>query len=137
MLLLRASVFLRQEKPDDALVSYRQADPFYRNLPLVLAGKGKALAMLGDYNGAALLVRKAVQQNDLTALLLQAENSLRAGNEQEGFRQLAKLLQTVPLTNLINNLHAAEKDPFQIPLNETILRQAVLTTAERMLPNLP
>ncbi|WLE98225.1 MAG: hypothetical protein QTN59_05180 [Candidatus Electrothrix communis] len=132
LMLIEASVFLRQRKPAKALASYHKAELFYRNIPLVLTGKGKALAMQGDFSGAEALLSKAVQQNDQIAMLLQAENSLLAGKEQEAFLQLTKLIQTIPLTHLLNNLHAAEKDPFQIPLNEALLRQSVVKTASRM-----
>ena len=89
--------------------------------------------MQGDYSSAEALLSKAVQQNDQIAMLLQVENRLLAGKEQKASLQLTKLIQTIPLTHLLNNLHAAEKDPFQIPLNEALLRQAVLTTASKML----
>jgi tetratricopeptide (TPR) repeat protein len=133
LLLLRASVFLRQEKPSKALATYQQAEPFYPNTSLVLVGKAKALSLQGDYDRSTILLGKAVQQNNLVAMLLQIENTLLAGNKQEASRQLTKLIRTVPLTHLLNNLHAAEKDPFQIPLNEALLRQALLKTASRML----
>ncbi|MCW5202180.1 hypothetical protein VU13_00605 [Desulfobulbus sp. US5] len=135
LLLIEASVFLRQRKPANALASYRKAESFYRNLPLVLTGKGKALAMQGDYSSAEALLSKAAQQNDQIAMLLQIENSLLTGKEQKASLQLTKLIQTIPLTHLLNNLHAAKKDPFQIPLNEALLRQDILTTASQMLPN--
>ena len=66
-------------------------------------------------------------------MLLQIENTLLAGKEQEASLKLTKLIRTVPLTHLLNNLHAAEKDPFQIPLDKDLLRQALLKTASRML----
>ncbi|MDU9048190.1 MAG: tetratricopeptide repeat protein [Candidatus Electrothrix sp. Rat3] len=133
LLLMEASVFLRQRKPANALASYRKAEFFYRNLSLVLMGKGKALAMQGDYSSAEALLSQAVQQRDQIAMLLQVENSLLTGKEQKASLQLTKLVQTIPLTHLLNNLHAAEKDPFQIPLDKDLLRQALLKTASRML----
>ncbi|RWX48902.1 hypothetical protein VT98_10992 [Candidatus Electrothrix communis] len=91
--------------------------------------------MQGDYSSAEALLSKAAQQNDQIAMLLQIENSLLTGKEQKASLQLTKLIQTIPLTHLLNNLHAAKKDPFQIPLNEALLRQDILTTASQMLPN--
>ncbi|WP_339137801.1 MAG: tetratricopeptide repeat protein [Candidatus Electrothrix sp. GW3-4] len=136
LLLLRASVFLRQGNPSEALASYRQAELFYRNLPLVTVGKGKASVMLGKHNEAAKLLNKAAQQNEPMAMLLQIENNLLASRKQEARAQLNQLLRAVPLIRLLNDLNSAGKDPFQIPLNTKLVRQAVLKAALRMSLNL-
>ncbi|CAK8713934.1 Tetratricopeptide repeat-containing protein [Candidatus Electrothrix laxa] len=135
LLLLQASVFLRQKKTPEALLAYRQSEYFYQELPLILAGKAKALIMRGDHNQAALLLDKAVRQNDPIAMLLQIENNLLSGQKKKASIQLKKLIEDIPLIRLLNDLSAAKKDPFQIPLDQAVLRQALLHTASLMLPD--
>ncbi|CAK8721169.1 hypothetical protein GMJAKD_10365 [Candidatus Electrothrix aarhusensis] len=133
LLLLKASVFLRQGKPTEALATYRQAELFYQALPLVMTGKAKAFIMKGNHDQAAPLLVRAARQNDAIAMLLQIENNLLSGQESEASVQLKKLVEKIPLVRLLNDLNAAEKDPFQIPLDRTLLRQAILHTAVLML----
>ncbi|MCI5164580.1 MAG: hypothetical protein D3903_00480 [Candidatus Electrothrix sp. GM3_4] len=133
LLMLKASIFLRLRKPDKALASYRQAEPFYQNSPLVVAGQAKAFIMSKDHEKAALLLDKAVRQDNATTMLLQIENNLLSGQEKEASAQLKKLVEKIPFIKLLNDLSAAEKDPFQIPLNQALLRQALLHTASLML----
>ncbi|XCN71769.1 MAG: hypothetical protein Q3M24_15830 [Candidatus Electrothrix aestuarii] len=136
LLLLKGSVFLRQGKPTDALTTYRQAEPFYLNSALIPAGIGKALTRQGDYSNASFQLNKAVQQNNSTAMLLQVENSLLAGDNQKAEAQLNKLLRRVSLINLWGFLNTTNKDPFQIPLDKDLLRPALLKTTSQMLTDL-
>jgi len=129
LLLLKASILLRQNKPAESLAAYRQARPLYPALPLITAGEGKALMLSGYHDRAAVLLNWAVQDNEPIAKLLQIENSLLSGAEQEADRLLQQLLQTVPLVNLLNDLAAPEKDVFLIPINKELLRKAVLDAA--------
>ncbi|MCI5123049.1 MAG: hypothetical protein D3925_00870 [Candidatus Electrothrix sp. AR5] len=133
LLLLKASIFLRQKKPNQALASYRQAELFYQDMPLVTTGLGKALSMLGKHNEAALLLSKAVQQNDPMSMLLHIENNLLSGQDNEAYIHLKKLIEKIPLVRLLKDLSAAEKDSFQVPLDQTVLRRAILHTASLML----
>ena len=135
LLLLKASILLRQNKPTASLAVYSQASQFYADLPLITAGKGKAFILLGQYNQADMLLDTAVQQNEPIAKLLQIENSLLFGADQKAYIMINQLIKTIPLVNLIADIDAAKKDSFQIPLNKKLLQQAVLDAAAIMSPS--
>ena len=132
LLLLKASILLRQNKPTDSLAVYSQARQFYANLPLITAGKGKAFILLGQYDQADMLLDTAVQQNEPIAKLLQIENSILSGADQRTYVMINQLIKTIPFVNLLADIDAAKKDSFQIPLNKKLLRRAVLDTAAVM-----
>ncbi len=126
LLLLKASVFLRQKKTVESLATYHQARQFYSTLSLITAGQAKALIMMGYHDRAAQLLDWAIQQNEPVAQLLQIENLLLIGAKQQAAVLLNQLVQTVPLIHLMEELDAARKDAFQIPVETQLLRQAIL-----------
>ncbi|MCW5198150.1 tetratricopeptide repeat protein [Desulfobulbus sp. F4] len=126
LLLLKASILLRQKKTAESLAAYHQARPFYPDLPLITAGQAKALIMMGYHDRATQLLDWAIQQNEPVARLLQIENLLLVDAKQRAMLLLNQLIQTVPLNKLLEDLDASQKDAFQIPVEKKLLRQAVL-----------
>jgi len=126
LLLLKASILLRQKKPAESLAAYHQARPFYPDLSLITAGQAKALIMMGYHDQATQLLDLAVQQNEPVARLLQIENFLLVDAKQKAMLLLNQLIQIVPLSKLLEDLDATQKDAFQIPVEKKLLRQAML-----------
>ncbi len=126
LLLLKASILLRHKKPAESLAAYHQARPFYPDLPLITAGQAKALIMMGYHDRATQLLNWATQQSDPVARLLQIENLLLVDAKQKAMLLLNQLIQIVPLSKLLEDLDATQKDAFQIPVEKKLLRQAML-----------
>ncbi len=133
LLLLKASIFLREKKPAEGLAAYHQARPFYPDLPMITAGQAKALIMMGHHNRAAQLLDWAIQQNEPVARLLQVENLLLVNAHQRAVLLLKQLIQIIPLNKLLEDLDTEQKDPFQVPVEKKLLRQTVFDISMSML----
>ena len=126
MLLLNASILLRQKKPSASLAIFQQAQTFYPFSSLIVAGEAKALILSGLFAKAEQLLAPGVSANDLEALLLSIENNLHAGSTEKTEKLLEQLTQTVPLYKLLRYIELSQHEPFRTPLNVPLLKEAFL-----------
>lgn len=129
LLLLKASILLRQVKTTESIAAYRQARKHYPDLSLITVGQAKALIIMGHHDQAAKLLTWADQQHEPVVKLLQIENFFLAGENLKAVGLLDILIQTTPLVKLLEELDVAKKDAFQIPVDSKLLRQAILNTS--------
>lgn len=124
---IKQFVLLMLDMPQKSLeVSYRiQKD---HPSPVIIAiGQGKALSMLGFHENADLIFRYAASSNDLRALLLQIENNLLDNKIAEAESHLKALIDTFPLSLILQEINNSILSDYPIPYNKALLTQAIKT----------
>ncbi len=132
LLLIKAALLLRLNKPSESLDTYQAARPFFPGATSITAGQGKAMSLLGHYNQADTILDWAVKNNEPDSILLRIENSLRAGNAKQASQVLKLLIQSVPLNALLQAIESPQTGAFQIPFDHVLLKGALLDTVDNM-----
>ncbi len=132
LLLIKASLLLRINKPTESLKAYQTARPFFPSSTLIAAGQGKAMSVLGHYKKADTILNWAVKNNEPGSFLLRIENSLRANDNNQANNMLQQLLQSVPFNKLLSDINAPQTGASQVPFSNTLLHHALLKTAGKI-----
>lgn len=130
MLLIRAALLLRLNKPEESLALYQKARHQLPGSTLITTGQGKALSILGHFTRADRLYKWAARFNEPDAILLRIENHLLAGNKELANTIMKSFLSSIPFNALLTTIETNGNDPLQIPLHKKLLRQAAIKAAE-------
>jgi protein O-mannosyl-transferase len=127
LLLIKGSLLLRLNNPDESLKTYKRARQFFSNSSLVSAGQGKAMSILRAYKQADTIFSFAMAAKEPDAIFLRIENYLYWGKHDQATRLLQQLLGSVPLQILLDDLSTSPSGAFQIPFNHLMIRKQLLS----------
>ena len=126
LLLTQASLLLRLNRPSEGLKIYHKAHLLLPSSPLVAAGQGRALSMLGYYRQADRVLSIAKASGLMDVLFLCIENSLLENDYARASQQLNQLIATVPLSVLLHTLGEPRVGMLQIPFDRQLIKNQLL-----------